>query len=209
MILSELFVGLRLARVYPSWMVDPVSKRLTGEAIVLIYEALKKDHVKVTELIERLVHSADADDATRSSLLKQIRDELIPHVRAEEAVLYNSLGTIPETKDLIKDSYSEHMEAEGYLRSLQGMKGMSADWTTTAQKLQQALAHHIQEEEGRIFDAARQVLAEDEARMMGQAFEQMKPEVREGGFMQNTLDLIANVMPKRFAMPLRNLAHRP
>ncbi|MCM2282759.1 MAG: hemerythrin domain-containing protein [Bdellovibrionaceae bacterium] len=176
---------------------------------MLIYDALKKDHDKVKEMIDRLVHSADADDNTRSGLIRQIRDALLPHARAEEAVLYNSLRSINETKDVVKHSYAEHLEIEGYLRSLQAMQGVGADWTKTVQKLQQALLHHIQEEEGRVFTAARQVLAEDEARMMGQAFEQMKPEVREGGFMQNTLDLIANVMPERFAAPLRSLSYPP
>ncbi len=176
---------------------------------MLIYDALKKDHVKLKDLLERLVHSADADDQTRASLLSEIHDELIPHTRAEEAVFYNSLASIPEGKDLVSSGYAEHMEAETLLRDLQGMEGVGADWTKMAKSLEDALKHHISEEEGRIFQAARQLLADDEARMMGQAFEQMKPEVSEGGFLQNTLDLVANVMPRRFAAPLRSFAHRP
>jgi hemerythrin superfamily protein len=175
---------------------------------MLIYEALKKDHDALKPLLDRLVQSADADDATRMALIGQIRDELVPHSRAEEAVFYNSLRSIDETKDLVMHGYAEHMEAETMLRALQGQEAIKADWTTTAQKLRDALLHHIEEEEGRIFESARQVLADEEAVAMAEAFEQMKPEVREGGFMQNTLDLIANVMPQRFATPLRNFLHK-
>lgn len=175
---------------------------------MLIYEALKKDHDALKPLLARLVKSSQADEETRSQLINQIRDELVPHSRAEEAVFYNSLRTIDATKDLVMHGYEEHMEAEGLLRALQGMELIGADWEKTAKKLKDALEHHIQEEEERIFTAAQQVLIDEEARQMTTAFEQLKPEVREQSFMQNTLDMIANIMPKRFAGPLRSFNHK-
>lgn len=174
-----------------------------------IYEALKKDHRKLEGLLERLVHSADADDTTRKKLIEQIRDELIPHSRAEEAVFYNSLSTIPEAKDLVRHGYAEHMEAETLLRTLQGLDAVNAEWSKVAKKLQDGILHHIEEEEGEIFDAAKALLADVEAKMMAEAFEEMKPKIREGNFVQNALDLVANLMPDRFAIPLRNFIHRP
>ena len=173
-----------------------------------IYEALKKDHRKLEGLLERLVHSADADDATRTSLIAQIRDELIPHSRAEEAVFYNSLATIDEAKGLIRNGYAEHMEAETLLRTLQGLDAVGVEWTTVAKKLRDVILHHIEEEEGEIFTAAQQLLAEEEVIMMAEAFEEMKPQIRDGGFVSNALDLVANMMPLRFATPLRNFLHK-
>jgi hemerythrin-like domain-containing protein len=173
-----------------------------------IYDVLKKDHRKVEALLERLVHSADADDETRSSLITQIRDELVPHARAEEAVFYNSLSTIDEAKDLVRHGYTEHMEAETLLRTLQGLDAVNVEWTTVAKKLRDGILHHIEEEEGEIFTAAKQLLADEEVVMMAQAFEEMKPKIREGGFVANTLELVANMMPDRFATPLRNFLHK-
>lgn len=173
-----------------------------------IYEVLKKDHRKVEGLLDRLVHSADADAKTRTSLIEQIRDELIPHSRAEEAVFYNSLSSIPEAKQLIRHSYVEHMEAEALLRSLQGLNVVGVEWTVVAKKLRDAVLHHIEEEEGKIFDAAKQLLAGVEVQMMAEAFEEMKPKIREGGFVQSTLELVANLMPDRFATPFRNFLNK-
>jgi hemerythrin-like domain-containing protein len=175
---------------------------------MLIYEALKNDHDKLKPLLKELVASAKADEGTRERIIQEIRDEIIPHSRAEEAVFYNSLREIDGTKELVVHGYAEHMEAETILRSLQAMEVVNADWTKLAKKLKEDLEHHISEEENEIFPAAKQVLAKEEAEMMAVAFEQMKPEVREGSFMQNTLDLIANVMPQRFSEPLRNFIHR-
>ncbi|MES2964649.1 MAG: hemerythrin domain-containing protein [Bdellovibrionota bacterium] len=175
---------------------------------MLIYDALKKDHETVKALLERLVGSADADKETRNALINQIRDELIPHSRAEEAVFYNSLREIDEVKDLVAHGYQEHMMAEGLLRTLQVADKVDIGWQQTARKLQDALLHHIEEEEGTIFSAARQVLAIEEAEALGEAFEQMKPEVREEGFVQTTIDMITNMMPQRFVGGFKNLLSR-
>ncbi len=174
-----------------------------------IYDLLKKDHRKVEGLLERLVHSADADDETRTSLINQIRDDLIPHSRAEEAVFYNSLSAIPEAKDLIRHGYAEHMEAETLLRTLQGLNAVDAEWTTVAKKLRDSLLHHIEEEEGEIFTAAQALLADEEALLMGEAFTEMKEKIGDGGIVTSTLEFVANMMPLRFATPLRNFLHKP
>jgi hemerythrin-like domain-containing protein len=176
---------------------------------MLIYDALKKDHDTLKPLLERLVNSADADAPTRKKLIEQIRDELIPHARAEEAVFYNSLRTIDGAKELVAHGYTEHMEAEAMLRTLQAMEMVDANWTKVAKKLKDGIEHHIEEEEGKIFTAAKQVLAEEEAEVMADVFETMKPEIREGGFVSNTMEMIVNMMPVRFSEPLRAFLHRP
>jgi hemerythrin superfamily protein len=168
-----------------------------------IYDVLKKDHEKVRMLLNELVMLGENDGNRRESLVQEIRDELVPHARAEESVFYNSLRSLDAAKDIIMHSYTEHLEAEGLLRTLQGADKIDAGWKETARKLKEAIEHHIQEEEGKIFNVAKQLFTNDEAVMMGEVFEKMKPEVREEGFMKNTLDMVVNMMPPRFAASLR------
>jgi hemerythrin-like domain-containing protein len=127
---------------------------------MLIYDVLKKDHDKLKPLLAELVQmgESEADAEDREKLITQIRDELIPHSRAEEAVFYNSLRSIDASKDVVMHAYGEHVEAEGLLRTLQAMEMINADWTAIARRLKDALEHHIKEEETTVFDAARQVL---------------------------------------------------
>jgi hemerythrin-like domain-containing protein len=101
------------------------------------------------------------------------------------------------TKGIAMHGYSEHMAAEGLLRMLQVKDATNMDWKATARKLKEALQHHIQEEESTMFEAGRQLFTREEAEMMGEAFEKMKPEVREEGFMKTTIDMMANLMPPR------------
>lgn len=164
---------------------------------MIIYDALKKDHVKLKELLNELVHATEAGEESRNDLISKIRDELVPHSRAEEAVFYNSLREIDQAHSLAMHGYREHMEAETLLRSLQVTGAVNINWTSGARKLKEALEHHISEEEGELFSAAQQLFTNEEAKEMGIAFEKMKPEIKEGSFVKSTVEMIANMMPSR------------
>ncbi len=171
-----------------------------------IYETLKKDHDGLKPLLAQLVEQEHGGKSP-TALIEKIRDELIPHSRAEEAVFYNSLRTIDGAGELVTHGYMEHMQAEAMLRTLQAIDLVDVKWVSLAQKFKDGIEHHIEEEEGDIFSAARLVLVNEEAEMMAVAFEELKPQIREGSMIQTTMDLIANLMPNRFAAPLRTFVY--
>jgi len=173
-----------------------------------IYEALRNDHDELKPLLDQLVVVSE-QNADTQRLLDQIRDMLIPHSRAEEAVFYNALREISSTKDLIGHSFREHMEAEAVLRTLRGLEKINVEWTGAAEKLREALLHHIEEEQGRIFTAARQVLLAEEARQMALAFQQAKREAQSKGDLANMGQMIANLMPSRFRTANRDMPRPP
>jgi hemerythrin-like domain-containing protein len=166
-----------------------------------IYEVLKEDHMKLKSLLRQLValQDDDADMKRAKILIRDIRDALIPHSRAEEAVFYNSLRLIDQAKAPALHGFAEHAEAESLLRALQVENLVHADLRKTALKLQEAVLHHIQEEETKIFSIARQLFTHDEAEGMVEPFEELKSNVEEEGFMQTTLDLVVNLMPPRLS----------
>jgi hemerythrin-like domain-containing protein len=186
-------------KIYLLVQISQSPKRKPKENQMRIYEALKKDHEGVKNLLNRLVSLNEDQNEEKSRLVSQIRDELIPHSRAEEALFYNSLRLLDETKSLAMHGYREHMEAETLLRRLQAGDMVNADWKETALKLKQALEHHIEEEEGEIFTAAQRLLTDQEAIAINDAFQKMKPEIKEEGFMMNTLEMIKNMMPPRLS----------
>lgn len=162
-----------------------------------IYEVLKKDHDIVKELLRKLVTLQEGDES-RGSLIAKIRDELISHSRAEESVFYNSLRSMDLAKDVVMDGYQEHMEAEASLRLLQVKDKIDADWKKTAMKLKESVEHHVSEEEEKVFNVAKEFFSDREAEMMGNAFTELKAEVKNEGFLKTTFDLLVNLMPPRF-----------
>jgi hemerythrin-like domain-containing protein len=120
-------------------------------------------------------------------------------------VLYNSLREISSTKGMVLHGYAEHMEAEALLRALQVTGAVNFDWVSGAKKLQEALNHHIEEEESKIFSAAQKLFLDQEAETMGEVFEKMKPAIREGNLAETTWDLMANIMPERLRSAFKGL----
>jgi hemerythrin superfamily protein len=165
-----------------------------------IYEALQDDHRKFEDLLDRILASSKAGNDQWKSLLDELRSGLIPHAHAEEAVFYNALREHEESKGAIAHSYQEHLMAETELRTLGGMKVIDLNWTNLVERLRKDLRHHIQEEEGKVFTAARKVLSEEEATQIGAAFTRLKPEMQRGAdsLVASTLDLISNLLPARF-----------
>ena len=176
-----------------------------------IYEALKKDHQEVRGLLAQLI-ALDENSKTqaRTTLIQAIRDALVPHSRAEEAVFYNSLRENASVAGLVAHGYQEHIEAETILRTLQVADKVDVGWLKMAESLKKALEHHIAEEEGKIFTAAKQIFTSDEAEMLGKAFEGLKPEIKREGILATTSELIANMMPAKFSSAFRkyNLVSR-
>lgn len=168
-----------------------------------IYDVLRKDHENVKELLSQLLELGDSDTEKRHKLVKKIRDDLIPHSRAEEAVFYNTIRSVDAAKEMVMHGYQEHLEAETYLRMLQLRDKVDVEWKNTALKLQSAVEHHIEQEEREIFGAAEKLFTPEEAEMMGQAFEKLKPEIKEEGIVETTLDLVINMMPPRFTSAFR------
>ena len=173
-----------------------------------IYDELKKDHDKVKSLLQELL-ILDEKSPHRHALIDAIRDALVPHARAEEAVFYNSLRALDSTNDVIMESYEEHIEAESLLRGLQLRDKVDMEWRNTAQKLKDALEDHIHDEETKLFALAQQLLTAREAEMLGNAFVQLKPSVQKEGFVKTTFDLLVNLMPPRLAPVLRREGFEP
>lgn len=163
---------------------------------MLIYDTLKRDHQIVKGLLEQLV-SLEADSPRRKDLVRSIRDELIPHARAEEAVLYNCLREVDIVEEEAMHAYKEHMQAETLLRALQVADAVPGAWKNLARQLKEAVEHHIQEEETNLFALAQGVISDEDAESMSLEFSAMKEQVKNEGFFMTTLDMMANLIPPR------------
>lgn len=159
-----------------------------------IYEKLKNDHDHLKVALQKLANAEDAE--SRQRLIEQVRELLVPHSRAEEAVLYNTLRDMDEGKDVVSHGYQEHVMAETLLRGLQITEAVHLNWQAGVEKLKHDIGHHIAEEENKIFAVARRVLSEHEANAMGKAFDAIKPQMGTNVVSSN-FELVVNLMPER------------
>ncbi|MDX9731685.1 MAG: hemerythrin domain-containing protein [Bdellovibrionales bacterium] len=176
---------------------------------MLIYDAIKNDHRKIQPLVEELKQAGEKNEKRRACLLlEEIRDELVPHSRAEEIVFYGPLCSVESQNPAFCHGYQEHIDLESTLQDAlarASKEGIDLTWQRTVDRFAKALLHHVTEEETAAFQAARETFSEAEARTMAEVFEALKPNVAKEGWKKSALDIVTKMMPAKYAATVRNL----
>lgn len=144
-----------------------------------IIDFLQRDHDEVEELLDKLVECRNGSE--RKSLLKKIKGALVPHVRAEEKVVYDAVMGIKGKKEAQdgEEGYLEHGLADRMLATLGKISGaMSPEFGAAAKVLKELVLHHVREEENNIWPDIREHFSDDERAEMGRKFQLAKQRVR-------------------------------
>ncbi len=153
---------------------------ITGEEPqVDLLDTLKEEHEAVQALLKRLVESDKA--AERKSLVRQIKANLVPHVRAEEKILYDAIIALKDknARQDGEEGYIEHSLADRTLKQLGAISNaMSPEFAAAAKVLKELVEHHIREEESDVWSDARDNFSADERKLMNQRYLAEKKKVR-------------------------------
>lgn len=139
-----------------------------------IYSYLKKDHRKVSDLLKKVL--ATENIRQREEILAKINDELLLHAETEQATFYAALLNKPEMRERIQEAEDEHKEMKGYLKKLSKTSAEDEMWLELFGEFKHAVEHHVREEEGQIFEKARKLLDENEARWLAERMDTLKRE---------------------------------
>src|SRR5215204_3470351 len=135
---------------------------------------IENDHREVDGLFA--AHSAATTSEEKDRIVEQIRLALAPHAAAEEILVYPSVRrATKDGDDKAGHAIDEHKEIK---RILAEVDKMSAGDTTRDQKireLQQAVEHHVEEEERDVLPRLRAGMDAERLEQMGDLFQKMKP----------------------------------
>jgi hypothetical protein len=92
----------------------------------------------------------------------------------EEQVFYPALKSHPKAKDIVLEGYEEHHVADMVFAELEQTPVGSDIWKAKMKVLREGIEHHIEEEEGEMFKAARAVFDKAELSELGERMEQTK-----------------------------------
>ena len=146
-----------------------------------ILDTLKQEHEEVAELLEKLVESESTP--TRRSLLKQIKAALVPHLRAEEKVVYDAIRAQRGKQERIDgaEGYYEHALGDRMLANLEKIdKPNSPEFSAAAKVLKELVEHHVEEEEKNVWKDVREHFSDEERAEMNRKFLAAKSRVRVG-----------------------------
>lgn len=137
-----------------------------------IYTYLKKDHRKVSKLMEDLL--ATKDQKVREGLFEEIKHELLLHAKTEQDTFYKALENRKATEERIEAAEDEHKEIEKYLKKLANLEFGSEEWIEQFGEFKHSVSHHVEEEEDLIFPKAKKVLSEKQAKELAVEMDELK-----------------------------------
>ena len=144
-----------------------------------ILDKLKQEHDEVKALLTKLVDSEKATE--RTALLKKIKAALVPHVRAEEKVVYDAIIARKDKESKVdgNEGYFEHAHADMALKKLGTIRPASSpEFTAGAKVLKELVEHHVEEEESNVWRDVRKAFDGDERIAMNRRFEAAKKKVK-------------------------------
>ena len=139
-------------------------------------QLLKGEHEKAKSAFEEI---QNASPEQRGEIWSKLQPELKVHEQMEETALYGPVAR-EASDETLQEWQEEHHEevadAEALIAEIDGLDPTADEWLDKIEELQEALEHHIQEEEGDIWPRIQQVW--DQAKL-DQAGEQMATLKRE------------------------------
>jgi len=134
-----------------------------------VVDLIEHDHREVEDLFAKFTSTHDA------AVAAQICDELDRHAAAEEKAVYPVFGDeVPGAKKLVEEGTEEHAEARQLIVRIRQTK--DADHLDQlVSELEQAIQHHVSEEESELLPKARESLTETRLSELGQDFQDAKP----------------------------------
>jgi hemerythrin-like domain-containing protein len=135
---------------------------------------LKEDHDRVRKILDEGEDTTERAEKTRTELFTKLKSELEIHERIEEEVFYPALKEHPRAKELALEGYEEHHVVDQILSELEQTPVTDETWTAKFKVAKENLEHHIEEEEGEMFKAARQAFSREELEDIGARMMEIK-----------------------------------
>jgi len=143
------------------------------------FQMLKKDHEKVKGILGTLKETKESAPKKREGLFQKLREELVPHMKAEETTFYQPLMAKKEAREDAMEGMEEHHVSEMVLKELEKMPKGEDQWGAKMTVFKELVEHHIKDEESKVFKSAEKALDHDEMQNIMKQFEQEKQKIKK------------------------------
>jgi hemerythrin-like domain-containing protein len=137
---------------------------------------LTEDHREVKRLLKELEGTTERASKGRKELFDRVKRELTVHEVIEEEIFYPTLKEHPKAKDIVLEGYEEHHVVDELMGELSELPVEDETWGAKAKVMKENVEHHIEEEEGDMFEKARQIFDKQELEDLGKAMADRKAE---------------------------------
>ena len=135
---------------------------------------LESDHRRFESLLKEGEATTERAVKGRTQLLDTLTATLNVHELIEEKILYPALKPHTEARDVVLEGFQEHHVADLIVKELHDLAKDDEQWGAKFKVLKESIEHHIKEEEGTMFPAARKVLSAEELKGLGLRMRSLK-----------------------------------
>ena len=135
---------------------------------------LEADHRKVKQLLADGEATTERAEKTRTELYATLRREMETHERIEEQIFYPALKAHPRARDIVLEGFEEHHVVDEVMGELGQTDVTDETWAAKFKVMKENIEHHIEEEEGEMFPAARRAFDADELEALGTKMAELK-----------------------------------
>lgn len=143
-----------------------------------IYDVIKDDHRKVEKLFAEIKRIDDPDK--RYDCFDRLKEELLAHAKAEQKHFYDKVKKGDLAED-IGHAEEEHHDLEAMLAIIQDLEPSNKTFMKKVADLEDAVNHHVREEEREIMPKARKILGDDASNELARQFQREKRHLQQGG----------------------------
>jgi hemerythrin superfamily protein len=134
-------------------------------------DMIMQEHREVEAIFQQLRQRPD------EPLVGRLMEALGAHTEAEERVLYPAVvEALEDGRRLVDEAVAEHREVDELLARLDGRDPSDAESRRLVQQLEQAVQHHVQEEEREMLPRLRERARPDVLETMAQALSSVEAE---------------------------------
>ena len=135
---------------------------------------LKSDHDTVKKMLSQGEETTERAEKGRTELFERLKADLMLHEQIEEEIFYPALKSHPNARDIVLEGYEEHHVVDTILAELADTAVEDERWTAKFAVMKENIEHHIEEEEGEMFEQARKVFDADELEQLGARMMELK-----------------------------------
>ncbi|MDX9990583.1 MAG: hemerythrin domain-containing protein [Anaerolineales bacterium] len=141
------------------------------------FQLLKKEHKTIMDILDQLEDTEEAKK--REELFQKLKEELLPHMRAEESTFYEPLLAKKDTRDVALEGTEEHHASDLVFKELEKMPKDKDEWAAKLTVFKEMVEHHIKEEEGTMFTVTEIVLTDEKIQAIMKDFKAEKKKLQE------------------------------
>lgn len=144
-----------------------------------VLNLLHKEHEDIMFMINQIPQTSSEDLSKLKDQWSNVKQQIIPHLVAEEKTLYDTLKDIPQAMNYAQKAHEQHRTLESDIFEVNSLPVQDTDnWMTRFNKFKADAQMHFQFEESAVFDVEQTFLDQGQRQKLMDEYQKAENEAK-------------------------------